>query len=175
MVNAAFRLSYIDIDYIGGLGEGIIGEVQWRERVSQFDYARVPSRVIGVQYKSVASFPLRMRHADSYIAERIALVGLEFIPYFGFWRLGSGWLINISRDAAHTVHPLAGQGLNQGIGDVQSLIEALETAVQHGQDIGNFSLLPFITFLQFSDIHFCCKSRFSPLLGAVLLRPVLQE
>lgn len=93
MVNAAFRLSYVDIDYIGSLGEGIMGEVQWRERVSQFDYARVPSRVIGVQDKSVASFPLRMRHADSYIAERIALIGLEFYPLF--WLLAFGfWLVN---------------------------------------------------------------------------------
>lgn len=82
MVNAAFRLSHVDIDYIKGLSEGIAGEVQWRERVSQFDYTRVPARVVGVQNKSVASFPLKMRHADSYIAERIALVGLDFYPSF---------------------------------------------------------------------------------------------
>lgn len=82
MVNAAFRLSHVDIDYIKDLSEGIAEEVQWRERVSRFDYARVPARIIGVQDKSVASFPLRMRHADSYIAERVALVGLEFYPLF---------------------------------------------------------------------------------------------
>lgn len=75
MVNAAFRLSHVDIDYIKDLDEGIAGDVQWRESVSQFDYARVPGRIVGVQEKSVASFPLRMRHADSYIAERLALVG----------------------------------------------------------------------------------------------------
>lgn len=40
-------------------------------------------------------------------------------------------------DAAHTVHPLAGQGLNSGMGDVESLIRTLEYAVQHGQDIGS--------------------------------------
>lgn len=91
MVNAAFRLSHVDIEYIKGLNEGVAGEVQWRERVSQFDYTRVPARVIGVQDKSVASFPLKMRHADSYIAERIALVGLDL--YLSFWHLGSGWLI----------------------------------------------------------------------------------
>jgi ubiquinone biosynthesis monooxygenase Coq6 len=55
-----------------------------------------------------------MRHADTYTSERVALVG----------------------DAAHTIHPLAGQGLNQGQADVQSLVKAIEYAVLHGQDIG---------------------------------------
>lgn len=89
MVNAAFRLSHVDIDYIKELSEGIVSEVQWRESVSQFDHARVPARIVGVQDKSVASFPLKMRHADSYIAERIALVGLDYLSFllaFGFWQ-----------------------------------------------------------------------------------------
>jgi ubiquinone biosynthesis monooxygenase Coq6 len=47
-------------------------------------------------------------------------------------------------DAAHSVHPLAGQGLNQGIGDVRSLAKTVEYAVQHGQDIGAvLSLEPY--------------------------------
>lgn len=79
----------MDIDYIRGLDEGIAGEVQWRESVSQFDYARVPARVVGVQEKSVASFPLKMRHADSYIGERIALIGLVFLMVrFGAFFVG---------------------------------------------------------------------------------------
>ena len=69
---------------------------------------------MGVQEGSVASFPLKLRHADTYIGERVALVG----------------------DAAHSVHPLAGQGLNQGQGDVQSLVKAIEYSVTHGQDLG---------------------------------------
>jgi len=48
-------------------------------------------------------------------------------------------------DAAHTVHPLAGQGLNQGQGDVQSLVKTIEYAVTHGQDIGTqLSLEPYV-------------------------------
>jgi ubiquinone biosynthesis monooxygenase Coq6 len=67
-----------------------------------------------VQEGSIASFPLKLRHADTYTGERVALVG----------------------DAAHTIHPLAGQGLNQGQGDAQSLVKTIEFAVSHGQDLG---------------------------------------
>jgi len=44
---------------------------------------------------------------------------------------------NNHSDAAHTIHPLAGQGLNSGMGDVESLIRTLEYAVLHGQDVGS--------------------------------------
>ena len=46
-------------------------------------------------------------------------------------------LISFSSDAAHTIHPLAGQGLNQGQGDIQALVETIKEAVQSGQDIGS--------------------------------------
>lgn len=50
-----------------------------------------------------ASFPLRARHAERYYGQRLALLG----------------------DSAHVVHPLAGQGLNLGLGDAQALAGAL--------------------------------------------------
>ena len=47
-------------------------------------------------------------------------------------------------DAAHSVHPLAGQGLNQGLGDVKSLSKTIENAILSGQDIGaTLSLEPY--------------------------------
>ncbi|PWW78812.1 ubiquinone biosynthesis hydrox [Tuber magnatum] len=122
MVNGAFRLSHVDIAYMAKMDGRISEEYEWRQSVTPLDMAGVPSTILEVQENSVSSFPLKMRHADSYISERVALVG----------------------DAAHTVHPLAGQGLNQGIGDVQSLIKTLEAAVQAGQDIGStLSLEPY--------------------------------
>ena len=122
MVNAAFRLSPTDLRFMHSLKGGQTEELAWREQHTQFDVERVPQQVVGVQEGSVASFPLKMRHADTYIGERVALVG----------------------DAAHTIHPLAGQGLNQGQGDVESLVKTIEYAVTHGQDIGvHMSLEPY--------------------------------
>lgn len=114
IVNAAFRLSPVDLAYMHTLAEGQADELTWRLQHTKYDVERAPQNVTGVQEGTVASFPLKLRHADTYIGERVALVG----------------------DAAHTVHPLAGQGLNQGQGDVESLAKTIEYAVTHGQDIG---------------------------------------
>ncbi|MFD1794865.1 2-octaprenyl-6-methoxyphenyl hydroxylase [Paracoccus aurantiacus] len=60
------------------------------------------------------SYPLGLTLANDYIAERVALIG----------------------DAAHGVHPIAGQGLNLGLRDVAALAECLVDARRQGQDIG---------------------------------------
>ncbi|UKZ88082.1 uncharacterized protein TrAFT101_003846 [Trichoderma asperellum] len=114
LVNAAFRLSPVDLAYMHTQATGQEEELAWRTQHTPFDSRSIPQLAVGVQEGSIASFPLKLRHADTYIGERIALVG----------------------DAAHTVHPLAGQGLNQGQGDIQSLVKAIEYAVAHGQDLG---------------------------------------
>lgn len=64
-------------------------------------------------------FPLRSQHAKHYVQERLALVG----------------------DAAHTIHPLAGQGVNLGFADAASLAEILGNAKQKKKDIGLYSSL----------------------------------
>ena len=119
MVNAAFRLSTVDLAYMHTLVDGQSEELSWRSQHTEFDLTKIPQKVLGVQEGSVASFPLKLRHADTYVGERIALVG----------------------DAAHTVHPLAGQGLNQGQGDVESLAKTIEYSVTHGRDIGAYMSL----------------------------------
>lgn len=114
VVNAAFRLSPVDLEYLHTQSSGQEEEVAWRLQHVPIEPEAIPQQVVAVQEGTVASFPLKMRHADTYIGERVALIG----------------------DAAHTIHPLAGQGLNQGQGDVQSLAKTIEYAVSHGQDIG---------------------------------------
>jgi 2-octaprenylphenol hydroxylase len=63
---------------------------------------------------SRAAFPLKLQLAESYQAERLVLLG----------------------DAAHAVHPLAGQGVNLGLRDVVELRDTLITARDAGRDIG---------------------------------------
>lgn len=122
MVNAAFRLSPVDIGFMHTQADGQTEELAWRMQHTTVDAESIPQAVVGVQEGTVASFPLKLRHADTYTGERVALVG----------------------DAAHTIHPLAGQGLNQGQGDVQSLAKTIEYAVSHGQDLGTqLSLEPY--------------------------------
>jgi 2-polyprenyl-6-methoxyphenol hydroxylase-like FAD-dependent oxidoreductase len=49
--------------------------------------------------------------------------------------------IRARSDAAHTVHPLAGQGLNLGIGDAEELVSVLAQGVAVGTDVGALGLL----------------------------------
>ena len=65
------------------------------------------------------SYPLGLTLANSFIADRVALVG----------------------DAAHGVHPIAGQGLNAGLRDVAALAEVLQEARARGEDIGGAQVL----------------------------------
>ena len=67
-------------------------------------------------------FPLVKRHSQSYLQHRVALIG----------------------DAAHTVHPLAGQGVNLGFQDVACLSELILKLVQQKRDYGLMqNLRPF--------------------------------
>ncbi|AAW45305.1 hypothetical protein CNBH3840 [Cryptococcus deneoformans B-3501A] len=79
------------------------------------DQPIIPPAITSIHPPSVASFPLRISHATSYLGERTALVG----------------------DAAHTIHPLAGQGLNMGLADVKCLAEVLEETRRLGGDLGS--------------------------------------
>ena len=65
------------------------------------------------------AFPLKGQHAKHYVKPHIALVG----------------------DAAHTIHPLAGQGVNLGFADIAKLAEVMLEDVKNGKTIGSFKTL----------------------------------
>lgn len=61
------------------------------------------------------SYPLGLSIANAFVGERLALVG----------------------DAAHGIHPIAGQGLNLGLRDIGALAEVLADATRRGEDIAS--------------------------------------
>jgi 2-polyprenylphenol 6-hydroxylase len=66
-----------------------------------------------------AAFPLIRRHAEHYVMPGVALIG----------------------DAAHTIHPLAGQGVNLGVLDAASLAQIINEAVRDRRDFASMPIL----------------------------------
>lgn len=60
------------------------------------------------------AYPLKMQYARQWVRDRVAIIG----------------------DAAHTIHPLAGQGANLGISDAAALAQQISQLVEQGKDFG---------------------------------------
>lgn len=117
------------------------------------EHAPVP--VASIDKRSVAAFPLKLSHAECYlgssllkatfeeagagalqpstVVERIITAVSGTVPPTRPVR-GRTALIG---DAAHTIHPLAGQGLNLGLADARSLGTAIVRATEVGGDLGS--------------------------------------
>ena len=78
-----------------------------------------PPRVVRVVGSSQKSFPLGTQHALAYCRRGVVLVG----------------------DAAHRIHPLAGQGVNIGFGDASRLVSVLREALWSGQNYADLLTL----------------------------------
>ncbi|MBU2712604.1 UbiH/UbiF/VisC/COQ6 family ubiquinone biosynthesis hydroxylase [Zooshikella harenae] len=72
-----------------------------------------------IEIKDQASFPLRQRHAKQYYKKGVVLAG----------------------DAAHTIHPLAGQGMNLGMADALALVAEVARAAKRGDAPGGEHIL----------------------------------
>ncbi|MFC0267500.1 UbiH/UbiF/VisC/COQ6 family ubiquinone biosynthesis hydroxylase [Kushneria aurantia] len=81
------------------------------------DFELPADDIEGIEARHV--FPLTQRHAQRYADEGVVLVG----------------------DAAHSLHPLAGQGVNLGFHDIAVLTEELERAAQRGAALGDLRVL----------------------------------
>lgn len=78
---------------------------------AEFDHRLGLCDVVGERF----AFPLKMRYARDFVVQRVALVG----------------------DAAHTIHPLAGQGVNLGLLDAACLAQKVLELHQQGEDFGS--------------------------------------
>ena len=65
------------------------------------------------------SYPLALSITDRLVVDRVALVG----------------------DAAHGLHPIAGQGLNAGMRDIAALVQIISEAQKRGEDYGSLAVL----------------------------------
>uniref|UniRef100_A0A2K6AJ46 Ubiquinone biosynthesis monooxygenase COQ6, mitochondrial n=1 Tax=Mandrillus leucophaeus TaxID=9568 RepID=A0A2K6AJ46_MANLE len=117
-VNSAFWSDADHTDFIdtaGAMLQYAVGLL----KPTKVSARQLPPSVARVDAKSRVLFPLGLGHAAEYVRPRVALIG----------------------DAAHRVHPLAGQGVNMGFGDISSLAHHLSTAAFNGKDLGSMSHL----------------------------------
>jgi 2-octaprenyl-6-methoxyphenol hydroxylase len=100
-------------------------EVQALLALNDVDFTEALTERYGTQMGRLAvegdrfAFPAKLVHSCEYVRPRVALVG----------------------DAAHSCHPVGGQGLNLGIRDVAALAQILSLAQSKGEDIGSLKVL----------------------------------
>ena len=106
---------------------GPVKSIKAAEAVSESDFLALLSEKMDGYLGDMSciaprqAYPLRLQVADDFSKGRVALVG----------------------DAAHIIHPLAGQGLNLGLRDAAALADGVKAAVETGQDIGVTGLLDY--------------------------------
>lgn len=89
------------------------------DQLKQQIVAAFPSELVEFDILEVASFPLTRQQAIDYVKPGVLLMG----------------------DAAHTINPLAGQGVNLGFKDVACLLELVSKAIQEGKDCSAMTTL----------------------------------
>lgn len=112
-VNSALDYGYGPHPTSSLSGQGMFSWFKMDGTVSANEFFEIAPKAIKLATDRMV-FPLSLRHANSYASKRVVLIG----------------------DAAHTVHPLAGQGVNLGFGDAFSLSRVIAEGIALGTDIG---------------------------------------
>ena len=101
--------------------------------LSANDCFEVSPKVVKFAFERMV-FPLSLRHANDYVSKHVVLIG----------------------DAAHTIHPLACQGVNMGFGDAFALSRVIVEGIAIGSDIGEVCVLQKISYFAKRSFEFHC-------------------
>lgn len=91
-------------------------ENEFKNKLTQH-FAEKLGKIITIEQRF--SFPLRMQHAKNYLKNNLVLIG----------------------DAAHAIHPLAGQGVNLGLKDAKCLVDVITAAQNNQKDFSDKKIL----------------------------------
>lgn len=180
LVTAAWRLPWASLSYLFVLIEAQTNSEVLRKEIASRLQAASESGIsvneqdcpppvdVGVDANSVASFPLQVLHAESYLGSSLEAKATQFEGRASLFPDPSSLIRSAVKlasnlagsqaqkdevsthprgrtvlvgDAAHSMHPLAGQGLNLGLADARSLSRALEEANEVGGDWGSHESL----------------------------------
>lgn len=97
-----------------------ISSISGQNTASMEEHFQLPPKVTDLVSERM-TFPLSLKHAREYVSKRVVLIG----------------------DAAHAVHPLAGQGVNLGFSDAAALAKVIDQGLQVGSDIGEVMIFIF--------------------------------
>lgn len=113
-----------------------------QENQDESSVRQLPPSVVQLQSRP-AAFPLAFGHAVDYVSPgRAVLIGYKLIIDINVAKVNRHFIPSFDcSDAAHRVHPLAGQGVNLGFGDVEELTRVIEDAISGGSDIGSLLYL----------------------------------
>ncbi|VFP80302.1 2-octaprenyl-6-methoxyphenyl hydroxylase [Candidatus Erwinia haradaeae] len=107
--------------------------MQWNDKKFLFELQNIFGWQLGrlLETGKRMIYPLHLHSVEQNISHRLVLIG----------------------DAAQTLHPIAGQGFNLGMRDIQSLVDTLQQAWENGKKAGEYSTLKFYQNLRKKDVR----------------------
>lgn len=143
VTNVSIELAHQNIAYERFTDSGPLALLPMRDRRCAVVWSLPPDRVEAFLALSDAQFLEALQECFGTRLGRFQKVGKRIAYPLALTKVGEHIrprLVLIG-NAAHTVHPVAGQGFNLGLRDVAALAQVLAEAQQHGDDLGDLSVL----------------------------------